>query len=37
MNNNSTQIANRRAFQAINGLNALSMLEFACWARLRAH
>ena len=31
MNNNRTQIANRRTFQAINGLNALPMLEFVCW------
>ena len=34
MNNNRTQIANRRAFQAINGLNALPMLEFVCWELL---
>ena len=34
MNNNRTQIANRRTFQAINGLNAAPMLEFVCWELL---
>ena len=32
MSDRKTQIANRRAFQDINGLNATPMLEFVCWA-----